>query len=145
MESRLKDIRDLKSSINYNRNEEKALLEELESLSKEQTEVLERVKNLTDRGEKKKLEKMVQKELAVIQYNEMSYNLKLQEKMNALLVKEIKRIKNICTKNNFPIDEEEEENSSEEERNQRFVKKMGERRVPSQQKESKPNPKRIQS
>lgn len=63
---------------------------------------------------RKFLELVVKNHFLELENNEYQFNLKLQEKMNKILKKELTRLKDILRKNNITIDDESSDEAEEE-------------------------------
>jgi kinesin family protein 18/19 len=117
------DIKKLKVSIDLNDAKKKLMKKELKEKSLISKNIMDNIPNRIKHREKREyLELMVKNHIFQLENDELEYNLKLQEKLNILLVEEIKRLREgleLGEEDQIDIDEKEDQNHAFFEINQR--------------------------
>lgn len=82
--------------------------EELEQKTQSAQSILDSlVSRVKHEDQRKYLELMVKTQIVELEKDELEYNLRLQEKLNRILMDELKRVRGICESNNIVLSEEE--------------------------------------
>lgn len=103
------DIKNLKLSSDLNEAKKKLMKKELRDKANKCKEIMESIPNRVKHKEKREfLEIMVKNHIFQIENDELEYNLKLQEKLNIILVQEIKRLRESCHNNNIYIQDSQD-------------------------------------
>ena len=119
------DIKKLKISSDLNEAKKKLMKKELKDKAIKCKEIMESIPNRVKHKEKREfLEIMVKNHIFQIENDELEYNLKLQEKLNIILVKEIKRLRERCQNNNIYIEDNQINEDNIEIRNDSPKKKF---------------------
>ncbi len=108
-------MKQLKLSMNFNQAKKKLMEDEISKKSKEAEVIMDSIAKRIKHQEKKEyLEIIIKNHIFQLENDELEYNLKLQEKLNIILVEEIKRLRQTCAEQNVKISEEEEEDNIED-------------------------------
>jgi hypothetical protein len=108
----MNQINTLKASLDLNYNKKEIMKQQLAVLQKNARKIMDAIPNKVKHPDKIDfLELVVKNNFLELENNEMQFNLKLQEKMNKILRKEIKRLKKIIKKHGIlqPEDLDEED------------------------------------
>lgn len=107
-------INTLKASMDLNYNKKEIMKTQLVLLAKEANKIMDEIPNRVKHQDKRNfLELVVKNHFLELENNEIQFNLKLQEKMNKILKKEIIRLKDIMRKNNIHLKEDSDESEGE--------------------------------
>lgn len=110
LNKQLNDIKKLQVSMNLNQVKKKYMKQEFENKSKEAKRIMESItKRVKHQDKKDFLEILVQNHVLQLENDELEFNLHLQEKLNIILVEEIKRIRGTCQNNGIKINMNEVE------------------------------------
>lgn len=111
----LSDISQLQISLDYNESQKKRMKEELEAKTAQARCIIDSLHvRIRSADQRHYLEMIVKSHILELENDEMEYSLHLQEKLNLILVDEIKRLRNICTRNRIALSEGEDEGSRPE-------------------------------
>ena len=93
LHQQMSQINTLKASLDFNYNKKEAMKTKLKSLQKNAREIMDNIPTKVKHPDKIDfLEIVVKNHFLELENNEIQFNLKLQEKMNKILRKEIKRL-----------------------------------------------------
>ena len=126
MQVHMSQINTLQASMDFNQAKRDSMKAQLKHLSNEARKIMDDIPKRVKHKEKIKFlgmlflieELVVKNHFLELENNEMQYNLKLQEKMNKILRKEIDRLKGIMKNNNIKpanADQEDQDECIEEE------------------------------
>ena len=106
----LNDIKKLQVSVDLNEHKKAKMLAELDSRTKEAQKIMELIyENVKHQDKKEYLEMVVKNYVLQLENDEYEYNLRLQEKLNIILVEEIKRLRSICDTNGIILSEDDDD------------------------------------
>ena len=106
----LNDIKKLQVSVDLNEHKKAKMLAELENRTKEAQRLMEMIYNNVKHQDKRDyLEMVVKNYVLQLENDELEYNLRLQEKLNIILVEEIKRLRSICDTNGIILSEDNDD------------------------------------
>jgi hypothetical protein len=109
LKKQLSDIKKLKVSIDHNFSKKEIMQNELILKAEKAQTIMNSISSRIRHHDKKEfLEIVVQNYVLQLENDELEYNLKLQEKLNIILVEEIKRLRTICSSNRLILSEKEE-------------------------------------
>lgn len=111
----LNDIKKLQVSVDLNQHKKAKMLSELKNRTKEAQKIMELIyENVKHQDKKEYLEMVVKNYVLQLENDELEYNLRLQEKLNIILVEEIKRLRSICDTNGIILSEDGDDDFEEE-------------------------------
>lgn len=106
----LSDISQLQISLDYNESQKAVMKEELALKTAQARHIIDslgsRIKNADQR---QYLEAVVKSHILELENDELEYSLHLQEKLNIILVDEIKRLRKICDRNQIIVSDREDD------------------------------------
>lgn len=106
LKRQLNDIKTLKVSLNLNGAKKELMKKELLTKAEQAGRIMASIPQRVRHQEKKDfLEVVVKNYIVQLENDELEYNLKLQEKLNLILVEEIKRLRNLCENNGIILSE----------------------------------------
>lgn len=106
LKRQLSDIKTLKASLNMNGAKKELMKKELQLKSEQAKKIMASIPQRIKHQEKRDfLELVVKNYIVQLENDELEYNLKLQEKLNIILVDEIKRLRNICEQSGVVLSE----------------------------------------
>ena len=105
LNKQLNDIKKLQVSMNLNQVKKKYMKQEIENKSREAKKIMESItKRVKHQDKKDFLEILVKNHILQLENDEFEFNLHLQEKLNIILVDEIKRLRRACQNNGIKVD-----------------------------------------
>ena len=108
-------INTLKQSMDLNLSKKDLMKNQLLELSKQAKQIMDDIPQRVKHQDKRNfLEYVVKNHFLELENNEIQFNLKLQEKMNKILKKELKRLKGLMRKNQIPINDGDSDEDEEE-------------------------------
>lgn len=121
LKKQLSDIKKLQMSMNQNFSKKEIMQNELLAKAEKAKTIMNSISARIKHKDKKEfLEIVVKNYILQLENDELEYNLKLQEKLNIILVEEIKRLRSVCSKNGLMLSEKTEEDNEEDD----FVAEM---------------------
>ena len=106
LKKQLNDIKKLKVSVDLNGARKQIMQKELLSKADQARQIMSSIPTRVRNQEKRNfLEVVVQNYIVQLENDELEYNLKLQEKLNIILVEEIKRLRGLCETNGITLSE----------------------------------------
>lgn len=106
LKKQLNDIKTLKVSVDLNGARKQLMQKELLSKADQARKIMSSIPTRVRNQEKRNfLEVVVQNYIVQLENDELEYNLKLQEKLNIILVEEIKRLRGLCETNGITLSE----------------------------------------
>lgn len=109
------DIKKLQVSVDLNEHKKAKMLSELQNRTKDAHRIMELIyDNVKHQDKREYLEMVVKNYVLQLENDELEYNLRLQEKLNIILVDEIKRLRYICDTNGVILSEDGEDDFDEE-------------------------------
>jgi hypothetical protein len=115
LQKQLSDIKKLKVSMNQNFSKKEVMQNELISKAQKAQRIMESIPARIKHQDKKDfLEIVVKNYILQLENDELEYNLKLQEKLNIILVDEIRRLRTVCANNGVLISERQIEEEEDE-------------------------------
>jgi kinesin family protein 18/19 len=110
LRKQLSDIKKLKVSMDHNFCKKEIMQKELVLKAEKAQSIMSSIPSRVKHRDKKDfLEIVVKNYILQLENDELEYNLNLQEKLNIILVEEIKRLRTICSSNGVMLSEKEEE------------------------------------
>ncbi len=115
LRKQLSDIQKIKVSMDHNFCKKEIMQHELVFKAEKAQSIMDSISSRVRHQDKKDfLEIVVKNYILQLENDELEYNLKLQEKLNIILVDEIKRLRTVCSSNGFILSEKEEEEDEED-------------------------------
>lgn len=109
LKRQLNDIKTLKVSLDLNGAKKQLMQKELESRAEAARKVMASIPQRVRHQERREfLEVVVKNYLVQLENDELEFNLKLQEKLNLVLVEEIKRLRGVCEQHGVILSESAE-------------------------------------
>jgi len=106
LKRQLNDIKTLKVSLDLNGAKKELMQKELLSRADQAKRIMASIPQRVRHQERREfLEVVVKNHLVQLENDELEYNLKLQEKLNLVLVEEIKRLRGLCEQNGVILSE----------------------------------------
>lgn len=107
LRKKVSDIKKLQLSLDMNEDRKNRMLHELEKKTQEAQKIMESISvNVKHKDKKEFLDIVVKNHIIQLENDELEYNLRLQEKLNIILVDEIKRLRSKCDNNGIELSEE---------------------------------------
>lgn len=92
------------------------MMRELQSKKDSAKSIISSISQKIKREEKRQyLEVVVKNHIYELENNELEYNLRLQEKLNMILVEEIKRLREDCERNELNFDDDSDDREANKE------------------------------
>lgn len=111
----MNDIKKLQVSVDLNEHRKAKMISELENRTREARKLMEMAfNNIRHQDKRDYLEMVVKNYMLQIENDELEYNLRLQEKLNIILVEEIKRLRSICDTNGIILSEDNDDDFDDE-------------------------------
>jgi kinesin family protein 18/19 len=115
LRKQLSDIKKLKVSMDHNFCKKEIMQKELVFKAEKAQTIMNSISSRIRHQDKKDfLEVVVKNYILQLENDELEYNLKLQEKLNIILVEEIKRLRSVCSSNGVMLSEKEEEEEEDD-------------------------------
>jgi kinesin family protein 18/19 len=109
LKKQLNDIKTLKVSLDLNGAKKQLMQKELQLKAEQARKIMASIPQRVPNQEKKEfLEVIVKNYIVQLENDELEYNLKLQEKLNLILMEEIKRLRGLCENNGIILSEKED-------------------------------------
>lgn len=108
LREQMKDIRKIKASVGQNLDRKALMARQMTNSSKEAKKIMESIPKRVRRQDKRDfLEIVVKNHIVQLENDELEYNLRLQEKLNRILVEEIRRLRGICNDHGVQVEDTE--------------------------------------
>lgn len=110
LREQMKEIKKIKASMGQNLDKKELMKEQMKQCAQEAKEIMNSISNRVKHQDKRDfLEIVVKNHIVKLENDELEYNLKLQEKLNRILVQEIQRLRSICENNDIIVEDSENE------------------------------------
>lgn len=110
LREKIKDIKKIKQSMGKNLDKKELMNNQMKQSALEAKKIMESIPQRVKHQDKKDfLEIVVKNHIVKLENDELEYNLRLQEKLNRILVEEIKRLRSICENNDIIVDDSDNE------------------------------------
>ena len=108
LREQMKDIRKIKASVGQNLDRKALMARQMVTSAKEAKKIMASIPKRVRRQDKRDfLEVVVKNHIVQLENDELEYNLRLQEKLNRILVEEIRRLRGICNEHGVRVEDVE--------------------------------------
>lgn len=110
LREQMKEIKKIKLSMGKNMDKKQLMTEQMKQSAMAAKEIMQSIPQRVRHQDKRDfLEIVVKNHIVKLENDELEYNLRLQEKLNRILVEEIKRLRSICENNGIIVDDSDNE------------------------------------
>jgi kinesin family protein 18/19 len=110
LREQMKEIKKIKLSMGKNMDKKQLMTKQMKQSALAAKEIMQSIPQRVKHQDKRDfLEIVVKNHIVKLENDELEYNLRLQEKLNRILVEEIKRLRCICENNGIIVDDSDNE------------------------------------
>ena len=110
LREQMKEIKKIKMSMGKNMDKKQLMKNQMKQSAVEAKAIMQSIAQRVKHQDKRDfLEIVVKNHIVQLENDELEYNLRLQEKLNRILVEEIKRLRSICENNGIIVDDSDNE------------------------------------
>lgn len=110
LREQMKEIKKIKLSMGKNLDKKQLMTRQMQQSAQAAKEIMQSIPQRVKHQDKRDfLEIVVKNHIVKLENDELEYNLRLQEKLNRILVEEIKRLRCICENNGIIVDDSDNE------------------------------------